>query len=381
MARVVLDNISKSFRSAQDGASVLAVQELSLEVADGELLVLVGPSGCGKTTTLRLIAGLEDPTAGTLRIGDRAVNSLAPAERDVALVFQNLTLFPHLNVREHLALGLELRRLSAGEIQRRVEETLEMLGLASCRHALPEELSGGQRQRVAFGRALIRRPSVLLLDEPFSHLDAPLRAQLRRELAGLHRELRTTMIFVTHDQAEAMILGQRMGVMDQGRLRQLSGPLEVYRQPQSRFVAGFIGSPPMNFLAGRLERNGDQARFVADAPEGAPSPLEFPCAAPTEALDRVFAGLRPEHFLSHPGPQTVAVEARADFVEALGGETCVHLSTAGHRFIARLAGTTTPATGSTLLLHVQVDRCVLFHPTTGLALTTSNLPNSAIHRP
>src|SRR5437660_497692 len=249
VARVELDRVRKAY-----GGGQVAVADATFEAADGELIVLVGPSGCGKSTLLRIIAGLESPTSGTVRIGGRIVNEVAPKDRDVAMVFQSYALYPHMTVAENLGFSLKLRGHSRGELARRVRESAEVLGLAGLLERLPRELSGGQRQRVALGRALVRDPAVFLLDEPLSNLDAKLRAGVRTEIARLHRRLGATMIYVTHDQIEAMTLGQRIVVLDRGELQQIDTPMRVYERPANLFVAGFIGSPAMNFLRGRIVR-------------------------------------------------------------------------------------------------------------------------------
>jgi multiple sugar transport system ATP-binding protein len=246
VARVVIENLCKAF-SAPTGDVIQAVDNVSFDVGDGEFLTLVGPSGCGKTTTLRLIAGLEKPDRGTISIDGSIANDLAPKERDVAMVFQNPALYPHLSVFENMAFGLKLRKCPRIEIERRVGAAAEMLGLNGTLNRRPEELSGGQRQRVAIGRAIVRRPRLFLFDEPLSNLDAPLRAQMREELARLHVELGATMIYVTHDQIEAMTLGQRVAVVHCGVIQQIGTPEEIYRRPADEFVAGFIGAMPMNF--------------------------------------------------------------------------------------------------------------------------------------
>ena len=247
MAAVRLDKVRKEFDQGK-----VAVVDASFEVADGELLVLVGPSGCGKTTLLRMIAGLETASSGAIRIDGRMVNDVPPRERDIAMVFQNYALYPHMSVAENLAFGLKLRGMARAEIARRVQAAAEMLGLDEMLERRPRQLSGGQRQRVALGRALVREPKVFLLDEPLSNLDAKLRLSTRVEIARLHRRLKATMIYVTHDQIEAMTLGQRIVVMKDGEIQQIDTPMRLYEQPANLFVAGFLGSPAMNFLRGRL---------------------------------------------------------------------------------------------------------------------------------
>jgi multiple sugar transport system ATP-binding protein len=246
MARIIIEKLSKTFKGPGSD-SIQAVDNVSLAVDDREFLALVGPSGCGKTTTLRLIAGLETPDRGTISIDGRIVNDLEPKERDVAMVFQTPALYPHMSVFENMAFGLKLRKCPRSEIEKRVTAAAEMLGLQDSLSRRPEELSGGQRQRVAIGRAIVRRPQIFLFDEPLSNLDAPLRTQMREEIARLHTALGATVIYVTHDQIEAMTLGQRVAVMHRGAIQQLGTPEEIYRRPANDFVAGFIGAMPMNF--------------------------------------------------------------------------------------------------------------------------------------
>src|SRR6187399_2260477 len=242
MATVTFENVNKVFGDFH------AVKDLNLEIGDAEFMVLVGPSGCGKTTSLRMIAGLEEISSGTLRIGDRVVNDIAPKDRDIAMVFQSYALYPHMSVRDNLAFGLKLRKVPKAEIERRVNEAAETIQLQKLLDRKPKELSGGQRQRVALGRAIVREPAVFLMDEPLSNLDAKLRVQTRAEIARLHQRLGTTMVYVTHDQVEAMTMGQRIAVMSEGLLQQVGTPQDLYDNPKNRFVAGFIGSPAMNFV-------------------------------------------------------------------------------------------------------------------------------------
>ena len=245
MARVALDQIRKVYDNGYE-----AVQDVTLEVQDGEFVVLVGPSGCGKSTTLRMIAGLESITSGTLTIGDRVVNDVAPKDRDIAMVFQNYALYPHMSVFDNMAFGLKLRKMPKADIAERVQRAAEILGLGAVLDRKPKALSGGQRQRVALGRAIVRKPSVFLFDEPLSNLDAKLRVQTRTEISKLHRDLAATMVYVTHDQVEAMTMGDRIVVLDGGIVQQVAPPLELYNRPANAFVAGFIGSPAMNFVQG-----------------------------------------------------------------------------------------------------------------------------------
>ena len=308
-AGVVFDHVGKVY----PGSRERAVSDFTLDVAAGEFLVLVGPSGCGKSTTLRMVAGLELPTSGRISIGGRDVTNLPPKDRDIAMVFQNYALYPHMTVRENMAFALRLRRFPKAEIERRVNAAAETLGLSSYLDRLPKALSGGQRQRVAVGRAIVREPAVFLFDEPLSNLDAKMRVEMRAEIVRLHRDLKATMIYVTHDQTEAMTMGTRIVVMDSGRIQQAAPPLEVYDRPANPFVASFIGTPPMNlFPPGVL----DLGRTV---------------------------GLRPEHMaisMSPPADGAAALEASVDFVEPLGSETIVHcvLSMRSVRVAVRLSG-------------------------------------------
>ena len=309
MATVTLDRLRKEYRGS------VALQGLSLEIADGEFLALVGPSGCGKSTTLNLIAGLDAPTSGTVRIGGRDVTAASPGARDIAMVFQSYALYPHLDVRGNLAFPLEVARLPRAEIERRVREAAGALGLGELLQRKPRELSGGQRQRVALGRALVREPKVFLFDEPLSNLDAALRLQLRADLKLLHERLRATFIYVTHDQAEAMTLASRIVVMEHGEVRQAAPPREIYQAPASRFVAELFGSPRINVVA--------------------PSLLGLPARA-------ALAGVRPENLeLGSEG-----VEAVVLLVELTGAESWVSLQIAGQRLIARAPADFAAATGS-----------------------------------
>src|SRR2546422_2531605 len=324
MASVTLRRLSKSF----DRPSQPALQDLTLEVRDGEFLVLLGPSGCGKTTALRCIAGLDEPTDGHIMIGERDVTHLAPGARVVARVFQNYALSPHLTVRENIAFALEMRRVPQAQITRRVLETAERLGLRALLDRRPGQLSGGQRQRVALGRAIVREPQVFLFDEPLSNLDATLRPEMRGELLKLHRQLRATMIYVTHDQVEAMTMGQRIAVLHEGRLRQLGTPAELYERPADVFVARFVGHPGMNVLQGRGTRKRERTRAVECGS------LALPVALP-QYEGEVQLGVRPEHVALCPLDQG-AGNADVLVVEPLGSETLVHLNAGGQPLVAKV---------------------------------------------
>jgi multiple sugar transport system ATP-binding protein len=344
MAEVTLDRVAKVFPNG-----VPAVRDLSLRLGDGELLVLVGPSGCGKTTTLRLIAGLEEPTQGTIAISGRIVNRCSPHDRDVAMVFQRPVLYPHLNVRGNLAFGGRLRypisrlahwlRRATGpeqELAERVACVARTLGLANVLDRYPRQLSGGQQQRVALGRALVRRPAVFLLDEPLSNLDARLRGEMRRELHLLQRRLRATMIYVTHDPVEALALGDRVAVLEHGLLQQEGTPAKLYARPANRFVAGFLGWPPMNLVDGRLERDGVQQRFTADGWSVSFAPAQ---AAPDLAAagPMVTIGLRPEAVrLAAPASAAATLTMEVALVEDTGPARLVTLRRGGTQLTARM---------------------------------------------
>ena len=319
MATVAFRHIDKIY---PDGYH--AVHDLNLEIGDGEFVVLVGPSGCGKSTTLRMLAGLEEISGGDVLIGDRRVNDVEPGQRDIAMVFQNYALYPHMSVRQNLGFGLKMRRTPKAEIHQRVTVVAETLGITSLLDKRPREMSGGQRQRVALGRAIVRDPQVFLFDEPLSNLDAKLRVQMRAEIASLHRRLKTTMIYVTHDQVEAMTLGERIVIMNHGVVQQADAPLQLYRRPANRFVAGFIGSPPMNLLAGELVDGTFQ--FAG----GRIALNDRRAAGP------VVLGMRAEDLaLGGDGPSLP--EATLDAVEQMGHESMAYFELAGHQLSMRLA--------------------------------------------
>jgi multiple sugar transport system ATP-binding protein len=314
VARVSLRNLSKAF------GSMRVLDGIDLEIADGEFVVLVGPSGCGKTTLLRTIAGLEEATGGEIRIGDRLVNDVAPKDRDIAMVFQSYALYPHMDVAKNMGFSLALRRNPAEKIAGHVQRTAEWLGLEALLARLPKQLSGGQRQRVAMGRAIVRDPEVFLFDEPLSNLDAKLRAHMRTEIKALHQSLKTTVVYVTHDQIEAMTMASRIVVMHEGVIQQVGPPLELYDRPDNTFVAGFIGSPTMNFLDAVIERGAGVTGRLSDG-----SSLALPLLDEAEAGRDVTLGIRPEHLkLSSEG-----LPAKVFVIEPLGMSTQVTLETAG----------------------------------------------------
>ncbi|MGY3040775.1 multiple sugar transport system ATP-binding protein [Rhodanobacter sp. TND4EL1] len=353
MAVVRLDQLRKVYPNGHVG-----VAGASVEIADGELLVLVGPSGCGKTTLLRMIAGLETISAGTLSIDGRVVNELAPKDRDIAMVFQNYALYPHMTVAENLGFGLKLRGHPQAEIDRRVAAAATTLELESRLGSRPAALSGGQRQRVALGRALVRDPKVFLLDEPLSNLDAKLRLSMRVEIARLHRQLKATMVYVTHDQIEAMTLGQRIVVLDGGVIQQIDTPMNLYDKPANLFVAGFVGSPAMNQLHGTLKRDGGWALVTAHG--------EIPLGEPTQAAawqpwrDRaVVLGIRPEDLQPQQGG-TPAFTAQLEVLEPVGNEVFLNLRYGGEALVSRVSPRTLPEPGSRVALSLEADRVHLF---------------------
>jgi len=342
-----------------------AVNDVSLKVEDGELLVLVGPSGCGKSTLLRMIAGLEAVTSGEIRIGDRVVNDVAPRDRDIAMVFQTYALYPHMTVFENLAFGLRRRKTAAAEVERRVREVAEMLGIVPHLARRPRELSGGERQRVALGRAMARRPRVFLFDEPLSNLDAQLRGQMRVEIKRLHQSLGATMIYVTHDQVEAMTLGDRIAVLKAGVLQQVADSFTLYRSPANQFVAGFIGSPPINLFTATVRAEGPPALEAGGATITPPASALAELATRRGAAVRV--GVRAEDLTLEGGEPGGTLDARAELCEPLGGEALVHWTTPAGRLISRVMGRA-PALGEAATLHFARSRIHLFDPETGIAI-------------
>jgi multiple sugar transport system ATP-binding protein len=325
MAAVALVHLSKAY-----GEDVMAVRDLSLDVAEGEFMVLVGPSGCGKTTALRMIAGLEDITAGEIRIGGRVVNDLAPRDRDIAMVFQNYALYPHKSVYENLAFGLRMRKVPKAEQKERVEEIARILGLGEMLDRRPAQLSGGQRQRVAMGRAIVREPKAFLMDEPLSNLDAKLRVQMRAEIARIQQSLKVTTVYVTHDQVEAMTMGHRVAVMRDGLLQQVDTPQRLYDAPANLFVASFVGSPAMNLMEAAVERDGTRVLLRVGETE-----LELPPDLVAERPEvaqyagrRVALGIRPEDVREASGWDGARLRGRILLVESLGSEQLVHIEIA-----------------------------------------------------
>jgi len=362
MATVTFDHVTKAF------GDVKAVNDLNLEIGDGEFLVLVGPSGCGKSTALRMIAGLEEISSGTVRIEDRVVNDLAPKDRDVAMVFQSYALYPHMSVRDNLAFGLKLRKVPRAEIERRVSETSKLLELHTLLDRKPKQLSGGQRQRVALGRAIVREPKVFLMDEPLSNLDAKLRVQTRAEIARLHQRLRTTFVYVTHDQVEAMTMGSRIAVMNFGVLQQVGTPQQLYDSPVNRFVAGFIGSPAMNFVEMKVEGSGDEAMLSYD---GLRLPVPPRVRGAVGDGRPLVAGFRPEHLdVGEPkGGDEAGFSATCDVVEYLGNEELLHLRLGSEDVVAVVNAAARVQAGSEVRLRLPLSKLHLFDPQSGESLS------------
>ena len=350
MASVEIVNVRKAYGPVQ------VIHGVSVDMADGEFVTLVGPSGCGKSTLLRMVAGLEAISEGEIRIGGRVVNELAPRERDVAMVFQNYALYPHKTVAQNMSFALSLRGRTRAEIKTRIERAAEILDISKLLSRYPRQLSGGQRQRVAMGRAIVRKPAVFLFDEPLSNLDAKLRVQMRLEIQKLHAALRTTSLYVTHDQVEAMTLGQRMIVMNKGRAEQIGTPAEVYGTPATTFVASFIGSPPMNLLTGQLSVDGASFSFEDGSVVSLPASAN---GAQAGAGARIL-GIRPEHLqLGRPG-----LAMQVELVEALGAELLVHTRCGGQSMVIRCAAGTAVATGQSVTAGFDAATVHWFDPET-----------------
>ncbi|MBO4389127.1 MAG: sn-glycerol-3-phosphate ABC transporter ATP-binding protein UgpC [Spirochaetales bacterium] len=363
MAEVTLREITKIY----DGG-VLAVDKANIEIRDREFVVLVGPSGCGKSTTLRMIAGLEDISGGELYIDNRLVNDVPPKDRDIAMVFQNYALYPHMTVYENMAFGLKIRKFPKEEIEQRVKEAAKILDIEELLDRKPKALSGGQRQRVAVGRAIVRKPKVFLFDEPLSNLDAKLRVQMRAEISSLHNKLQATMIYVTHDQVEALTMADKIVVMKLGLIQQIGAPLELYNRPRNKFVAGFIGSPPMNFMVVELSKEGDH--FVAD--EGA-----FKINIPVETAPQlepyvgksITFGIRPEDVEFSPEPiPGKTIDGTVTVIEPLGSETHIYLSTGKNQFIGKIDPSVTAAVDGPVSLLPDLAKARFFDLDTELAI-------------
>ncbi|MGK2934059.1 MAG: ABC transporter ATP-binding protein [Gemmatimonadaceae bacterium] len=363
MASVTLEGVRKIYH---EGGEHVAVAGVDLEVADGEFVVLVGPSGCGKSTTLRMIAGLESISAGTVKIDGRVVNHVPPKLRDIAMVFQSYALYPHMTVRENLGFALKLRDMPRAEIDDRVSAAAATLGLEEYLDRRPRQLSGGQRQRVALGRAIVRQPKVFLFDEPLSNLDAQMRVSMRREIARLHQELAVTMIYVTHDQVEAMTLGDRIVVMEKGNVMQIDTPLNLYEQPKNRFVAGFIGNPAMNFATGTVA-GGDEPRFIAEGGVWEMAlPRRLASRLGSTSGGTVIMGVRPEDVAVVQGERNGStIEARFDLAESLGNEVFVYASAGEQDIVARVPPQQMPPLGSPITLAMDMEKAHFFDPASG----------------
>jgi multiple sugar transport system ATP-binding protein len=367
MSTVTFDKVYKRFGDFE------AVKDLNLEIMDGEFMVLVGPSGCGKTTSLRMIAGLEEISSGTLRIGDRVVNDVPPKDRDIAMVFQSYALYPHMSVRDNMAFGLKLRKVGKQQIDQRVDEAARILGLEKLLDRKPRELSGGQRQRVALGRAIVREPAVFLMDEPLSNLDAKLRVQTRAEIARIHQRLGTTIVYVTHDQVEAMTMGSRIAVMSQGVLMQVGSPQDVYDHPKNLFVAGFIGSPSMNFVDVNVDGSTVKGPGFSF---GIPGRYRGDGVASGRNL---VAGFRPEHLEIGDIPNAGAIRAKADVVEYLGNEELLHVTVPDHQgdIVAVVDSENRVRPGDVVDLKLPLDRLHLFDKESGDAIAVSQAAATA----
>lgn len=370
MAGLRLEHIYKKY----PGSDEASVKDFHLEIKDKEFLVLVGPSGCGKSTTLRMIAGLEEISEGELYIGDRMVNDVAPKDRDIAMVFQSYALYPHMNVYQNMAFGLKLRKFKKADIDARVREAAKILDIEHLLDRKPKALSGGQRQRVALGRAIVREPQVFLMDEPLSNLDAKLRVQMRAEIGKLHKRLETTVVYVTHDQTEAMTMGDRIVIMKDGIIQQAATPEEVYNRPTNMFVAGFIGSPAMNFLSGALKEQGGAVHFVTDSvdvvmPEGKAKILRDKGLVGKETI----LGIRPEDLHQEPvfleaSPNSV-VNAHIDVAENLGHEMFLYLTGIGKEtVIARVDGRAGMKEGTNVKLAMDMNKVHIFDKETELSV-------------
>ncbi len=368
MAKVTLENVTKRFDEVE------AVKDANLDIRDKEFLVLVGPSGCGKSTTLRMVAGLEEITEGTVKIGDTVVNDVPPKDRDIAMVFQNYALYPHMNVYDNMAFGLKLRKFPKEEIDRRVNEAAEILSIEPLLQRKPKQLSGGQRQRVALGRAIVREPKVFLMDEPLSNLDAKLRVQMRTELSKLHDRLQTTVIYVTHDQTEAMTMGDRIVVLKDGFVQQVDDPLTLYNQPNNMFVAGFIGSPAMNFMDAKLIKEGNNyyldghGEFKIKVPEDKNSLIK------DYADKEVVFGIRPEDLVDASINHEFDIKednsftANVEVVEPMGSEIYLYLGIGQHSMVARVEAESTAEVNDNVKLGVDTRKMHIFDPDTEEAI-------------
>jgi multiple sugar transport system ATP-binding protein len=368
MAEVTLQNISKVYDEVdKKRGRKKAIEDISFTVHDKEFMVIVGPSGCGKSTLLRMIAGLEDISEGTLAIDGKRMNDLSPRDRDIAMVFQNYALYPHMTVYDNMAFGLKLKKFSRSEIKKRVMQTAKLLEIEDELYRKPKTLSGGQRQRVAIGRAIIRRPKVFLFDEPLSNLDAKLRSQMRIELQKLHREINATIIYVTHDQTEAMTLGNRIAVLNKGKLMQLDTPLHLYKNPNNRFVAGFIGSPTMNFIKGILKKKEDYFFLEASSDCTILLGSEIPAVLKSRIGDEFEIGIRPENIIiseqKNPGTGESILEVMA--YENMGNEQLVYLSLNDQTLIARRPAQDSVEIGLKFFVRFPEDKIIFIDPGNG----------------
>ena len=361
---VHIKNLVKTYLDEHGNPSFTAVKNINLDIQDGEFMVLVGPSGCGKSTTLRMLAGLETITGGTISIGDRVVNNIRPKDRGIAMVFQNYALYPHMTIFDNMAFGLKLAKKPKEFIRETVNKTANTLGLEKMLDRKPGALSGGQRQRVALGRAIVRDPKVFLFDEPLSNLDAKMRVHMRSEISRLHTQLTTTMVYVTHDQVEAMTMGDRICVMRDGLIMQVADPLTLYRQPENIFVAGFIGSPPMNLLKGKVQKLDGGLAFVEDGQTGA---LTIPLRGKLEPLaakyidKAIIFGIRPEHLSDQVSdPDHVPITATVEIAEPMGSESIVYFKSATGNLIARVPGEHVYHPGEQLTVQLFMDKVLLF---------------------
>ncbi|MCA9445660.1 MAG: sn-glycerol-3-phosphate ABC transporter ATP-binding protein UgpC [Candidatus Omnitrophica bacterium] len=367
MAEVTFESVRKVFPG-----DVVAVDDFNLEIQDREFLILVGPSGCGKSTSLRMVAGLEEITGGQIKIGGKVVNDVPPKDRDIAMVFQNYALYPHMTVYKNMAFGLKLRKYPKDEIDKRVKEAAQILGIEELLHRKPKALSGGQRQRVAVGRAIVRKPKVFLFDEPLSNLDAKMRVQMRTEISKLHNRLQTTMIYVTHDQLEAMTMGDRIVVMKDGKILQVDDPITLYDHPSNLFVAGFIGTPPMNFLEGTLKSEGDQVFFHNDHLNVALDTNKINGGLSGYFGQKVIFGIRPEDIqdrqeVTEEIPNT-SVKARVEVIEPVGSESVWYLSCGPASFVAKVNSHVKAEVNREKELVFNVSKAHLFDPLTENAI-------------
>lgn len=367
MAQVSIKNVLKTFKGSKKQL-VKAVDDISIEIVDREFLVLVGPSGCGKTTLLRMIAGLEDIDDGTISIEGKVVNKVEPKDRDIAMVFQNYALYPHMTTYDNMAFGLKLRKVAKPEIKERVGDAAKLLGIGNLLERYPKELSGGQRQRVAVGRAIVRDPKVFLFDEPLSNLDAQVRLQVRAEIARLHQRLQATMIYVTHDQAEAMTLGDRIAVMKDGVLQQIDEPMNIYTKPANKFVAGFIGEPQMNFVRGTVVKKDEDLRFLENDDHDQPALGGLAVSLNGDNTDTfgarvnqpVWLGVRPEHVEIASDSRPAIGIAGVEFVEHLGAESWVHVKSKNHDLTLRCEPRDVPGSEGEINLSIDVANAHFF---------------------